>query len=135
MPGNSNVYFNAPGVARVSWEPTGGLVVVEWEGWADSAEFTALLEAEIQALIDHSGSRLLADCRRQRVLNPADQDKADREWVPRAVAVGLRRFAIVLPTSVLAAMNLQDRLGKVPSGTLEVAYFDGVKAAQEWLTA
>src|SRR6266568_5130320 len=36
--GNSNVYFNAPGVAKVSWEPTGGLVMVEWEGWADSAE-------------------------------------------------------------------------------------------------
>jgi len=30
-------------------------------------------------------------------------------------------------------MNLQDRLGKVPSETLEVGYFDGVKAAQEWL--
>ena len=134
MPGNSDVYFNAPGVAKVSWEQSDGLVMVEWEGWADSAGFTALLEAEIKALSDHGGSRLLADCRRQRVLNPADQDKADREWIPRAVAVGLKRFAIVLPTSVLAAMNLQDRLGKVPSGTLEVAYFDSVEAAREWLT-
>jgi hypothetical protein len=134
VPGNSDVYFNAPGVAKVSWEQSDGLVMVEWEGWADSAGFTALLEAEIKALSDHGGSRLLADCRRQRVLNPADQDKADREWIPRAVAVGLKRFAIVLPTSVLAAMNLQDRLGKVPSGTLEVAYFDSVEAAREWLT-
>ena len=109
------------------------MVMVEWEGWADSEEFTALLEAEIQALSDHGASLLLADCRRQRVLRPADQDRADREWLPRATAAGLKRFAIVLPTSVLAAMNLQDRLGKVPSGTLEVGYFDGVKAAQEWL--
>jgi len=130
---NSDVYFNSPGVATVRWDQSGGIVMVEWEGWADSEEFTALLEAEIQALSDHGASLLLADCRRQRVLRPADQDRADREWLPRATAAGLKRFAIVLPTSVLAAMNLQDRLGKVPSGTLEVGYFDGVKAAQEWL--
>ncbi len=45
-----------------------------------------------------------------------------------------RSFAIVLPTSVLAAMNLQDRLGKVPSATLDIAYFEGVHEAKAWLT-
>ena len=118
MPADRDVYFNAPGTASVSWDPNGKLVFVEWEGWADSAEFAALLDAEIRALGEHRGSRLLADCRRQRVLNPDDQDRADKEWVPRAPAAGLKRFAIVLPTSVLAAMNVQDRLGKVPSAML-----------------
>jgi hypothetical protein len=68
------------------------------------------------------------------VLRPDDQERADKEWLPRALAAGLKRFAIVLPTSVLAAMNVQDRLGKVPSATLDTAYFEGVDQARAWLT-
>jgi len=128
------VYFSVPGVASVRWEPDGAMVVVEWEGWSDSEEFGALLAAEIRALTKHRGARLLADCRRQKVLSPADQDK-DRQWLPRAVAAGLKRFAIVLPTSGLATMNIRDRLGTVPSTTLEIAYFDGVDEAKAWLAA
>ena len=127
-----HVYFAVPGVASVRWEPEGELVVVEWEGWSDSVEFAGLLAAEIRALTKHHGSRLLADCRLQKVLSPADQDR-DRQWLPRAVAAGLKRFAIVLPTSGLAAMNLRDRLGTIPSTPLEIAYFDGVAEAKAWL--
>ncbi|HEV2034978.1 MAG TPA: hypothetical protein VGU71_12400 [Candidatus Dormibacteraeota bacterium] len=47
---------------------------------------------------------------------------------------GLKRFAIVLPTRVLAAMNVLGRLGKVPSETLETVYFEGVDEARVWLT-
>lgn len=129
-----HVYFAVPGVASVRWDPDGEMVVVEWEGWSDSEEFAGLLAAEIQALTKHRGSRLLADCRRQKVLSPVDQDK-DREWLPRALAAGLKRFAIVLPTSGLAAMNIKDRLGSVPTGTLEIEYFDGVDEARAWLAA
>ena len=134
MPPDSDVYFNAPGTASVRWDPTSKLVQVEWEGWADSAEFGALLDAEIRALSEHHASRLLADCRRQKVLRPDDQERADKEWLPRALVAGLKRFAIVLPTSVLAAMNVQDRLDKVPSATLDIAYFEGVDEARAWLT-
>lgn len=129
-----NVYFAVPGVASVKWEPDGELVLVEWEGWSDSDEFAALLAAEIRALSEHRGSRLLADCRRQKVLNPADQDR-DRQWLPRALAAGLRRFAVVLPASGLATQNIRERLGAVPMTTLEIAYFDGVDEAREWLAA
>jgi hypothetical protein len=128
-----DVYFNAPGVASVRWDPSCAAVLVEWEGWASSAEFMALLDAEVRALSDHRCSRLLADCRRQKVLNPADQERGDREWLPRAIEAGLKRFAIVLPTSVLATMNLKERLGKVPETVLRVGYFDTVDEAREWL--
>jgi hypothetical protein len=133
-PDDGDVYFDASGIATVRWDQSGKLVLVEWEGWANSAEFAALLDAEVRALTEHRGSRLLADCRRQKVLRPEDQDRADKEWLPRAIAAGLKRFAIVLPTSVLAAMNVQGRLSKVPSSTLDIAYFEGVDEARTWLT-
>ena len=130
----SDVYFDVQGVATVRWDATLQLVYVEWAGWANSAEFAALLDAEVRALNENGGSHLLADCRLQRVLSPIDQDKADREWLPRALAAGLRRFAIVLPTSALAAMNLEDRLGRVSATALEIAYFETIDEARTWIT-
>ena len=126
-------YFEHAGVASVRWEADTATVMVVWEGWADSAEFGALLDAEIAALNDHKGSRLLADCRRQRVLSPADQLRADKEWTPRALAAGLKQFAIVLPQSALAAMNLRDLLAKVPKRVMEIGYFATVEEARAWL--
>ena len=66
----SDTYFHISGVASVRWDAPNSAVLVEWEGWANTAEFRALLDSEIKALKDHGGSRLLADCRRQRVLKP-----------------------------------------------------------------
>jgi len=129
----ASVYFDNPGVASVRWDEDAQLVLVEWQGWANSSEFADLLEAEIHALSEHKGSRILADCRRQKVVNPADQDRANEQWLPRALAAGLKRFAVVLPSSGLAAANLKERLGRVRAGTLEVAYFPTPEEARAWL--
>jgi SpoIIAA-like len=128
-----DTYFYAPGVASVRWDEPNQTVYVEWEGWANTAEFKALLDAEIKALQEHTGSRLLADCRRQRVLNPADQERADQEWIPRAIQAGLKRFAIVLPVSDMAAGHVQQHLGKVPRSQMLVAYFGSVDEARAWV--
>jgi hypothetical protein len=128
-----DVYFDVPGVASVRWDEDWQLVLVEWQGWANAAEFSELLEAEIAALRKHHGTRVLADCRRQKVLNPADQDRANREWLPRALAAGLKCFAVVVPSSTLAEVNLKASLNKVPTTALKVAYFATPEEAREWL--
>ncbi len=130
---DGDLYFNAPGTASVRWDGPRATVLVEWEGWANSIEFAAMLDAGVRALKDHGGSRWLADCRLQKVLSPADQERAGREWLPRALAAGLKRFGVVLPASGLARMNLKDSLKAVPSTRLEVGYFDTVEQAREWL--
>jgi hypothetical protein len=129
-----DVYFDVPGVASVRWDEHGQLVLVEWRGWANAAEFKALLEAEIAALRMHHGKHMLADCRRQKGLSAADQDRANENWLPRALVAGLKRFAVVLPFSGLAAANLMERLGKVRPGALELAYFATPEEARDWLS-
>jgi SpoIIAA-like len=126
-------YFNAPGVASVRWDEDGQLVLVEWQGWANAAEFSQLLEAEISALRKHRGTRMLADCRKQKGLSAADQDRANENWLPRALTAGLKRFAVVVPSSGLAQANLKERLAKVRAGALEIAYFATPEEARDWL--
>jgi hypothetical protein len=132
-PATNIVFFDKPGVASVTWDEEGRFVLVEWQGWADPTEFAALLEAEIVALRKHKGSLMLADCRRQKGLSAADQVRANEVWLPRALAAGLKRFAVVLPSSGLAAANLKERLGKVRPGALELAYFPTPEEARDWL--
>ena len=48
------VYFNRPGVAVVTWDPTLRAVYVDVQGWADSIELSALMEAGLQALTEHA---------------------------------------------------------------------------------
>jgi hypothetical protein len=129
---DDDVYFSAPGVASVRWDEQASLVSVVWEGWANTAEFAALLDAEIKALTDHGCTKMLADCRNQRVLNLADQERAEREWTPRAIEAGLRRFAVVLPVSDVAAANLQKRLDSAKP-VINIRYFAAVDEAREWL--
>jgi hypothetical protein len=127
------VYFDAPGVASVKWDDEGQLVLVEWRGWANATEFSELLDAEIVALRNHHGTRMLADCRRQKGLSAADQDRANEKWLPRALAAGLKRFAVVVPSSGLAEANLKERLGKAPAKAVEIAYFETPEEARDWL--
>jgi hypothetical protein len=127
------IYFNTPGTASVRWDPGLQAVVETWEGWADATEFTAMLDAGVRALAENHGSRWLADCRLQRVLKAADQKRGAEAWLPRALAAGLKRFAVVLPQSGLAKFNIQLHLSAAQTAQMELAYFATVEEARRWL--
>ena len=129
------LYFNHPGVAVVTWNPTLQAVHVEWQGWAHLTERMACLEAGLLALTEHQGSRWLVDGREMKAVKQSDQDWIDQDWFPRVLAAGLRRMAVVEAKSTLAKMNVEDILGRVPATRLDVGYFATVEAATEWLKA
>src|SRR5260370_3545632 len=133
-PEGDDVYFDVPGVASGRWEADGRVVLVEGRGWAKAAEFAALREAEITALRKPRGKHMLADCRLQKGLTAADQTRANENWLPRALVAGLKRLAVVLPSSGLAAANLKERLGKVRPERLETAYFASLAEPPCWVS-
>jgi hypothetical protein len=131
----NDVIFNRPGVAVLRWDPTFRAVCIEWQGWADPAEFVAALEAGLGALIQHRGSRWLADCRDMKAIQQSDQEWLDRRWFPRMIAAGLRRMAVVIPKSGLAMTNLEDVIRKVPADKIAVAFFATVPEAERWISS
>jgi hypothetical protein len=133
-PETEGVYYNLPGVAVVRWDPPSQAAHIEWQGWANPAEFKAANNALIRAIREHRSSRILGDSRRIKAIQKSDQDWANREWFPRIIAAGLRQLAMVLPESGIALMNIKDIVSKVPGTDLEVAYFPTLEKAREWLT-
>lgn len=129
-----DVYFARQGVVTVSWDPESSAAHLETEGgWADSAEFQAASEAVIACLREHRASRLLGNGRNLKVVKQADQDWMSRDWMPRALAAGLRRMALVIPKSALARTNLEQMVGRAADTKLEVAYVETVEQARTWL--
>ena len=129
------VFFKRPGVAVMWWEPTTRAVWIEWQGWADPAEFAAALEAGLGSLTEHRASRWLADCREMKAIQESDQEWLDQSWFPRMIAAGLRRMAMVVPKSGLAMTNLQDIMSRVPDNRIDVAFFATVAEAEQWISA
>ena len=66
-------------------------------------------------------------------VKPFDQEWIDRNWFPRAHAVGLRRMALVVPYSGLSRLHVDDILGGVPGSALDIQYFATVESATDWL--
>jgi hypothetical protein len=129
------IFFKRPGVAVMRWEPAMRAVCIEWQGWADPSEFVAALEAGLGALVELRGSRWLADCREMKPIQQSDQEWLAATWIPRVLAAGLRRMAMVIPKSGLARTNLEDIFRKVASPKLETAYFAAIPEAEKWLSA
>jgi hypothetical protein len=131
---SAEVFFNRPGVAIVSWEAASKAVFIEWQGWASPEEFAAALDSGVATLIAHHSALWLADCRGMKAIQQSDQDWINEHWFPRVLAAGLKRMALVIPKSTLAAMNLKDIMGRVPNTNLDVSYFGTVAEARTWLT-
>ena len=128
------IYYNRPGVAIVKWDSASKAAHIEWQGWANPAEFAAANEAIILALRQHAGTRALGDCREMKVIKQSDQEWAHRDWFPRVLAAGLRRMALVIPKSGLALMNVQEIMSRIPGTKLDVAYFATIEEARAWLS-
>jgi hypothetical protein len=127
------VYFNRPGVAVVTWDPTLKAVYVDVQGWADSTELASLLDAGLQALTEHHASRWLADARNMKAITQSDEDWIVQTFFPRALTAGLKHIALVIPNE--CAMKTVDQLMvRRPAATFEAAYFATVDGARSWLT-
>lgn len=130
----NGIFYNHPGVAIVKWDVACNAAHIEWQGWANTEEFAAANDAIIVAMKQHGGSRALGDCRNMKVIKQSDQEWSNGDWMPRVLAAGLRRMALVIPKSGLALMNVQEIMSRVPGTKLDVAYFATIEEAREWLS-
>jgi hypothetical protein len=126
--------FEAPGVVTVGWYGPKETVHVFWQSAATSAELRAAAEAGIVTLTEHRGSNWCADCRAQGPISIEDKAWLDRDWVPRALAAGLERLAVVLPYEGFAKTTVEDIVDRVPETQMKRAYFKTVWEAGQWLT-
>ena len=125
------VYFNRPGFAVVTWDPTLRAVYVDVQGWADLIELAACARGWA-AGPDRAPRFAMVGRRSQHEGDQPARSAIVQEFFPRALAAGLKRIAVVIPNEH-AVTTVDQLLVRLPAAKFEAAYFATEDKARSWL--
>ena len=124
---------------KIDWSEEDECIVADWKGVGRGAEYRAALDRSLELVRRRKARRWLAIMvEAQGVMAPEDTEWLVHDWFPRLLALGAKRFAVVLPPQALAAMQL-NRLKreideeKESPDAFRNRYFDDVDKARAWL--
>jgi hypothetical protein len=126
------VYLETPRV-RVHWDGEARWIYIEYREWFATAEVDTGIEAFLKAQRDHRATKCLSDSRHRRVVQPDAQKLLMGSWLPQAVALGLKRLAIVLPISQVALGTVESLMCGYRE-YVETEAFATVEEAAAWLS-
>jgi hypothetical protein len=119
----------------VGYDQQASCVVMVLKGYATTPVFRETNERVLACLKDKNASRVLGDIKDFILISAADQDWLNEVWIPRAIGIGLRRVALVLPTYYFNRVAVDTVTSRTDPNRLTVAYFDNAEDARFWLTS
>ncbi len=121
----------------VRWVPEGGYLYVEWRDAPTSEHYHAAHEAAIGALRRNRGTKVMFDTRALKVVQASDQAWFTADLMPRFVAAGMNRSAVVVPASPVGALSV-DRIVSTDTKRglkRETRSFASLEEAEGWLAS
>jgi hypothetical protein len=119
----------------VSWDSQHRCVFALWKLFANSTELRDGGEKILQAVRARHADALVSDNRRLVGLTDADQDWYSGTWTRKAVRLGLRRIAVVLPSRGSGRYASEDVLGRMGKRDFVTHVFDSLPEALDWIAS
>jgi hypothetical protein len=107
-------------------------LVVQWRGYATSAQIRFIHECLVRIIERDRVSRILGDDTALVAVPAEDQDWIIWDWMPRAIAAGLRFVASKSPDGYYGRTSV-NRIQTTISQKLKVRSFDSLADARAWL--
>ncbi len=117
----------------VECDTEAGIVQHEMHRFVVSDMFRQGLERGLELMREHGATKWLSDDRRNGTLSTEDSDWAANVWQPRAVALGLASWAMVLPEAVFGSMRLRRIVERERRRGVNVEIFTDPGEARRWL--
>ncbi len=95
--------------------------------------FRKVLNTGLEFMHKHGAGKWLSDDRLNAVLPQEDTIWAITNWAPRVLAVGWKFWAIVVPDSVAARVNMAEFIDEYYQKGLRIMVFVDPVEAQQWL--
>jgi len=108
-------------------------VIMEWNGYATSAQFREGTELMLNTLIRNTCSKVLADIRNMTIIGMEDQNWMETNFLPRAIKFGFKKIALITPTSYFNKVAVENISYKVDKEKLRIHFFDDLEEGKEWL--
>ncbi len=113
--------------------PESDRIVMEWEGYATSAQFREGTETMLNYLIEQRVHKVLADVRDMVLIGMEDQKWMETSFLPRAIRFGFKACAIVRPSNYFNKIAVETISFKIEKEKLAVQVFDTSEEAINWL--
>jgi hypothetical protein len=115
------------------YHPETGIVHHRIKKYLVQGGFRKLLGASAELLEVHRAIKYLSDDRNNVVVDPEDIKWAEDHWYPRAIKAGLKRWALVLPSTMVGTLQARSILEDRRKRGLDVEGCESVEAAMAWL--
>ena len=129
------IQFDSPHVS-VFWSPSHEAVLLRWKGYCQGLPYRHALDEGLGLAERRVAKRWISDLSLFGLVSAEDQQWADDDWLPRALQSRLTHMGLVCPHTSLGRMSVErvvERAGTSPN--LEIGYFMGLAAAEDWLDA
>ena len=128
----TDVYVDEPWVL-MRWDREHNCIHSEWRGFANSAEFRAVLMKGLQAVRERHATGYVSDTRKLRVIVREDQKWANETAIPLMAAAGLKRLAMVTSEAGLGKITVEEIVQMVDDKGLLMHTFASLPAALAWV--
>lgn len=131
------LHFEWP-YAKIRWNEAFQCVETEWLGFVFGEAYREVVNVVLELHHHKRSSRNLADMRLAAVIVEDDARWLLEAWIPRAMALGVRRNAVVVPASVVGQIQL-DQMDKKGARKLRQElgmkhmHFQDLDEARRWL--
>jgi hypothetical protein len=119
-------------ICTVSYESNVPCLLVKWKRYATSTQLRYIHECLIRLIKMYRVSKILGDDTDLVSIAAIDQHWIVHDWMPRAIAVGLKNAASVKPRAYFGQTSVNRILSIVPVG-LAIQSFDNLESARTWL--
>jgi hypothetical protein len=119
-------------ICTVSCDPSVPCLVVRWKRYATSAQIRYIHECLIRLIKRHRVSKILGDDSDLVSIASIDQHWIVGDWMPRAMAAGLRAAASIKPRAHFGQASVNRILSFLPAG-LAIQSFENWREARDWL--
>jgi hypothetical protein len=129
---NQDVYADDPWVS-IRWDRDHACVFSKWNGFANSVELRASMMKIIDVIRDRHAASFVSDNQKLEVVTNEDQLWIRDSWTPLAVAVGLKRIAVVLAPRGLGKIASEAVLSQIGKTAFVTSTFGTVSDAIAWV--
>lgn len=119
-------------ICAIEPKPELGCITVIWRRYATSTQIRFVHEVVLSALEHHGFRKLFGDDRSLPTIHAEDQRWIAEDWMPRAVAAGLRKCAGVYAKAYFGRISTEQVRARAPA-PLEIQMFHTPEQACAWL--
>jgi hypothetical protein len=111
-----------------------GWFEAEWNGYINAEEVIEAVKIMMDKTAGISYSKMLNDSSKGEGSWDEANEWLGQNWIPNAIAGGLKKFAFVVSPDIFSAMSSEELSTKIPGTAFEMKTFQTRNEAASWLS-